>query len=156
MATESAIIGLKEDTIEKLRELRRLNVDSAKGFKECADLIADAALKSAFESIAQERSGQADSLGHHVEWNEGDEQERGSYAAAVHRAWIKVRDACTSDSTSTVLIEAERGEDVIKEAYEEALEETSGSPIHDTIAEQYACVKKTHDRVRGLRDKHNG
>ena len=51
-----------------------------------------------------------------------------------------------------ILIEAERGEDHIKEAYEEVLKETAGSAMNDVLTDQYAAVKAGHDKVRDLRD----
>ena len=150
----SAIVGLSEATLTKLRELRRLCVDSSKGFEECAELAKSAGLKSLFLAIADERRGMDAELERQIEWNDQHEEENGSYLAAMHRAWIRVRDAMSSDD-SCILNEAERGEDTIKEAYEDALKETMGSPIHSLLASQYLQVKDSHDRVRDLRDAAN-
>jgi uncharacterized protein (TIGR02284 family) len=150
--TQKAVVGLADETLDKLRELRRLNVDSAKGFEESAGLVDHNVLKQVFTEIAHERRDQARVLAEQIEWNEGDESEHGSYVAAMHRSWMKVRDALSSDSTQTVLEEAERGEDAIKDAYEDAVSCCVGSPIHAVINEQYLRVKKTHDRIRDLRD----
>jgi uncharacterized protein (TIGR02284 family) len=51
-----------------------------------------------------------------------------------------------------VLVEAERGEDQIKRAYEDALVRTAGSAMNDVLTRQYARVKSGHDRIRDLRD----
>lgn len=151
-AKQNAIVGLHEETLEKLRDLRRMTVDSAKGFEECAELVKDHGYKEAFAEFAAERREMAEALGAHIEWNEGAEPEEGSYAAALHRAWIKVRESISSDSVQPALEEAERGEDIIKNAYQEALDEVVGSPIHGDLSQQYARIKRTHDRVRELRD----
>lgn len=150
----SAIVGLSETTLSKLRELRRLCVDSSKGFEECSELAKSPGLKSLFLAIADERRGMDTELEQQIEWNDQHEEENGSYLAAMHRAWIKVRDSMSSDD-SCILNEAERGEDAIKEAYEDALKETMGSPIHSMLASQYLQVKEAHDRVRDLRDTAN-
>ncbi|TWT99689.1 hypothetical protein Pla108_06320 [Botrimarina colliarenosi] len=126
------------------------------GLDECADLVDNPKAKSAFTEIAKSRLENADQLGRQIEWNDELEAEDGSYLAAMHRAWVKVREACSSDSLQTVLSEAERGEDQIKEAYEDALKDVGTSPIAGLIAEQYQGVKKVHDRVRDLRDAKKG
>lgn len=154
LATTNIIVGLKAETLDKLRKLRRLNVDSAKGFEECAEMVSDNLIKQAFSKIARSRREHAQVLAAQIEWNDEAESEDGSYLAAMHRSWIKVRDACTSDSLATVLEEAERGEDVIKEAYEDVLAEVVGSPAHGLVAAQYASVKEIHDRVRDLRNQY--
>jgi uncharacterized protein (TIGR02284 family) len=51
-----------------------------------------------------------------------------------------------------VLVEAEFGEDHIKEAYEEALTRTGDSAINALLQKQYVRVKAGHDRIRDLRD----
>lgn len=151
----SAIVGLKEETVEKLKELRQINVDSAKGFQECAELVDDIQLKGLFTELGVERSDQAKVLETQIDWNENDiHPEDGSYLAACHRAWIKLKDCCSSDNTQSLLDEAERGEDMIKEAYEDVLGEIVDSPVHQTVSTQYAAVKRAHDRVRDLRDAH--
>lgn len=147
---------LTDDAISRIRELRRLNVDSAKGFEECAGIVQNMAISSAFVDIASRRRAQAEELGQLVAANEGPEDEEGSYVAAMHRAWIKTKEALSSDDLGVVLTEAERGEDAIKEAYEDALQELSGCPACDTLRTQYAEVKAVHDRIRDLRDAHNG
>lgn len=51
-----------------------------------------------------------------------------------------------------ILIEAERGEDHIKEAYEDVLKETAEDAVNDVLTAQYAIVKAGHDQVRDSRD----
>lgn len=154
-ATHTAVLGLNDATVNKLRELRRLCVDSSKGFDECAELIKSPSLKELFLRLAEERRRMDQELENQIEWNDQAEEEEGSYLAAWHRAWIKARDAVSSDSDAVLLSEAERGEDVIKQAYEEALQETAGSPIQPIVHKQYDAVKAAHDRVRDLRDAAN-
>ncbi len=153
MATiQRAIVGSSEETLEKLLELRQLNIDSAKGFEECGELVKNDRYKKTFLDIASTRRHQAEVLGDQIEWDDERETENGSYLAALHRSWIKVRDAVSSDSLQTVLDEAERGEDAIKEAYEDALSACAGSPLYTLINHQYQTVKQTHDSIRDLRD----
>lgn len=150
-----AAVGLSEETLAKIRELRQLCVDSSKGFEECAALIDRGEIQAAFRAIAAERAELATVLASQISWNDSPEPEPGSYLAAMHRAWIAVREACSSDSLGVVLSEAERGEDEIKHAFEGALKQTVNSPIHDVLARQYDSVKRTHDAVRDFRDAHN-
>ena len=62
----------------------------------------------------------------------------------------------TNGDAYVVLIEAERGEDHIKEAYEDVLKATAGSAMNDVLQAQYARVKAGHDKVRDLRDAYKG
>ena len=76
---------------------------------------------------------------------------RGSVAAAVHRGWMDLR-AAVGQGTQAMLEEAERGEDFIKEKYEDVLKHTAGSAVTDVLNRQYRNIKSAHDSIRDLRD----
>jgi uncharacterized protein (TIGR02284 family) len=52
-----------------------------------------------------------------------------------------------------VLIECERGEDVAKRTYEEALIEDLPADVKAIVQRQYEGVKANHARIRSLRDR---
>jgi uncharacterized protein (TIGR02284 family) len=138
-----------------LQDLIRVNIDSCEGFRDAAEHVHDASLKNLFLMRASERERQAEELKTYVELNQEEPVDEGSFAAKVHRVWMNVREALSSDDTYAVLAEAERGEDHIKEAYEDALRQTSGSAVHDVLMDHYAQVKTAHDHIRDLRDAHD-
>ncbi|MBB3206790.1 uncharacterized protein (TIGR02284 family) [Rhodopirellula rubra] len=143
---------LNETTINKLQKLIRANIDSYNGFHESAEELNDEALASLFRSIGDERSAMATELQQHVAFNGEEAEDDGSVAAKTHRIWINIRGKLNGGDPHVILIEAERGEDHIKEAYEEALKETAGSAMNDVLSAQYAKVKAGHDKIRDLRD----
>ena len=71
----------------------------------------------------------------------------------MHRGWIDLKSALTSQDEHAILAECERGEDTAVAAYAEALAE-EGLPGHvaATLQTQYKAVKAAHDRVRDLRE----
>ena len=143
---------LQPDTISKLQKLIRANIDSYDGFVESAKQVKDKNIADLFASIAKERSHLATQLQEYVKWNGAEAEDDGSVAASVHRTWLSVRSKLSGGDAVAVLSEAERGEDYIKEAYEEVIKETAGSPLNDVLLDQYKIVKSGHDRVRDLRD----
>ncbi len=145
-------IELKPETLETIQDLIRANIDAFDGLLEAAEEIDDISISSLFRDIALERSNFASELQDFVVWNGADAVGEGSYAAAVHRAWLNVRSKLNSGDPYVVLVEAEFGEDHIKEAYEESLRQTTGSAISTVLQRQYARVKAGHDRIRDLRD----
>lgn len=152
MRTGSMTLGVSESTLNKLRELRRLCVDSSKGFEECAELSERPGLKTLFREFAEERRELDAELEQQIAMADKAEDEEGSYLAAWHRAWIKLHNSITTMDEHMILSDAEMGEDAIKQAYESALTETVGSPIHPLLLSQYQLVRAAHDRVRELRD----
>lgn len=147
---------LKDETVERIKDLVCINKDSAEGFREAAEVVADAELKGLFGRMSSERQAFAEELRTYVLINDEDTQVgdeiTGSWKGTFHRWWLNLRGTISSGDTYAVLAEAERGEDSIKAMYEEVIEETAGSPLNNVLHQQYAQVKKGHDQIRDLRD----
>ncbi len=143
---------LNQETITKLQKLIRANIDAHDGFRDAAQEINDPQVAQLFRTLANERSAMATELQNYVQWNGEEAEEDGSFAASVHRVWIDIRSKLSGGDPYAILAEAERGEDHIKEAYEDVLKETAGSAMNSVLQAQYARVKSGHDRVRDLRD----
>ena len=147
--------NLPSETIDKLQDLLRVNIDSENGFRDAAGKVDDTALRRVFRQFADERENNAGELKQFVEINGEAAVDDGSLMAALHRTWIDLRTALSSNDSKAVLNEAERGEDHIKHMYEDVLTETAGSAVHDVLQHQYAKIKAAHDVVRDLRDTEN-
>lgn len=146
--------NLREETIEKLQTLIRYNIDAYDGFQKGAESIDNPNLASLFRDLAKERAAMARELQEYVEWNDEEAEDDGSIQAAVHRVWMTIRTKLNDGEPYHILAEAERGEDYIKEAYEDTLKEIPGSALNDVLQRQYARVKAAHDRIRDLRDSY--
>ncbi|WP_437193013.1 PA2169 family four-helix-bundle protein [Planctomicrobium sp. SH527] len=146
--------NLCKETINQLEELIQINIDSRDGFHHAAGAIEDMTLHSMFEALAQQRDEQAHQLSGYVQMNHRTPSMRGTLAASLHRGWMNIREALTTNNLLTVLSDLEHGEDLIKEAYEHSLKVTEGSAVNDVLLHQFAQVKSAHDRIRDLRDEH--
>jgi len=143
---------LAPSTAERLQDLVKVNIDSAKGFREACDSVDDVSFQTLFLDLANERDRFADELGRHLRAEHEIPPDRGTLAGVLHRWWIDARSKFTDGDLHAVLAEAVRGEEAIKERYEKALEETVGSPVHDILAGQFDAIRAGHDRMRELRD----
>jgi len=144
--------NLNDETVAKLQKLIRANIDSYNGFLESAEELTDPEVTALFQELGAERSEMAAKLQAVVEFNGEEAVDDGSVAAKTHRIWINIRGKLNGGDAHIILIEAERGEDYIKAAYEDVLKETAGSAMNDILMEQYRSVKIGHDKVRDLRD----
>ncbi len=151
MTTETKA-ALTEETVEKLHDLVRINIDSRQGLLDAAEAIYDKAVAEVFRKVASERSKFADELKMYVTWNAETPPKEQSFASKVHQCWMNCRAKLNGGDAHVVLIEAEYGEDQIKEAYEDALKNDPGSAMSEILHSQYAVVKKSHDQIRDLRD----
>lgn len=150
MRTETKVT-LNDATIELLQQLIQANIDSRDGLRELTEKTDDEAVSSLFKELADERESQAMELADLVKANSETPEDDGSFKAAAHRVLIDLR-AALGGGTEAMLSEAEKGEDRIKEMYEERLKEELATAVTDVLHRQYSAVKSAHDRVRDLRD----
>ena len=81
----------------------------------------------------------------------GDLERSGSVSGALHRAWVDIKSTITGMDETAVLAECERGEDVARKAYEDALSKELPAAVRSMIERQYQGVRQHQDRVRQLR-----
>lgn len=143
---------MKPETVNKLQDLVRVNIDSCKGFKQAAETVEGESLSRLFSDIATYRQGHADELRKLIDMADEPVPEDGTTFGTAHRWWLAARGALNSGDEKVVLIEVERAEDVIKARYEEAIDATKDSPVHSQLLNQFAEVKAGHDKIRDLRD----
>jgi len=143
---------LDDTTTQTLQELVQINIDSAKGFEEAAGALSDPALKDVCLNLADIRWQNAEELRGFVEWNEEIAPTEGTYLAALHRVWMNVRQSLSSNDAHAILSEAEFGEDQIKAAYKDAIEQATSTAVYPLLARQYLNVCQGHDRIKALRD----
>ncbi|HZX59998.1 MAG TPA: PA2169 family four-helix-bundle protein [Mucilaginibacter sp.] len=84
----------------------------------------------------------------------GKDIEQGTSASGkLHRAWIAVKETFTGHDVHNLLEEIERGEDAIKNAYEDALnDDILPAYIIDMLDEQLQEIMDAHDEIKSLRD----
>jgi len=144
-----------KETISTLNSLIETLKDGQEGFRQASEAVKDSQLKSLFSELSLQRSKFAGELQNYViQLGDSDPEKTSSTAGALHRAWINMKSAITSQDDHAVLAECERGEDSAVAEYKKAMEDDSNlsSPIRETVSQQYTAVKAAHDRVRAMRD----
>ena len=145
MKDQKETTSVLDDLIQTLR-------DGEKGFKQAAEAVRDAQLKSLFTEYSQQRSRFAADLQSQVR-NLGNEPETNSSATgALHRGWINLKSVITGGDDHAILAECERGEDSAVEEYKKALDDDLSQPLCELVSRQFTDIKAAHDRIRNLRD----
>jgi uncharacterized protein (TIGR02284 family) len=141
------------ENISTLNSLIETLKDGQEGFRQAAEAVRDSALKSLFGEYSMQRAKFAGELQNEVvRLGEAKPEENSSVAGSLHRAWINLKSAITSQDDHAILAECERGEDSALKEYQKAMEQELASPLRETVSRQYAEVKIAHDRIRNLRD----
>ena len=109
------------DFVSTLNHLAEISRDGAKGFADAAAAVQNPSLKTTLESASKRCETGARELDGEISKLGGQTDASGTTAGAMHRAWTNLKAAITGRDDKAILVECERGEDVAKAAYEEAL-----------------------------------
>lgn len=141
-----------EETISTLNNLIETNKDGQEGFKDAAEGIDNSELKTTFYKYSQQRSKFAGELQSLVREMGGDPEDSSSLSGSIHRGWINIKSAVTGKDETAILNECERGEDVAKKQYKEALDEALPENANEVVRRQFDEVLKAHDDIKALRN----
>lgn len=142
----------RDDVIATLNDLIETSKDGEEGFKNCADNVKNATLKTFFLEKAERCRKGAAQLQAVVREMGGDPDQSGSMSGAMHRFWLDIKGTIAGMDDHAMLEECERGEDVAKKAYEKALKQDLPSNVHTVIERQYREVVANHNQVRDMRN----
>jgi uncharacterized protein (TIGR02284 family) len=147
MSTDARVA---KDLVETLK-------DGRDGFTAAAERLRgsdEPELAATMQRLAEQRAqfaGEIVAMGHDY----GDDvDESGSAAGALHRGWLKVKDAVTGDDAGSVLGAAVTGEDHAVSEYEKALGEDLSDGFRSVLQRQHASVVAARDEVSQLQDAH--
>lgn len=142
----------KDDIISTLNGLIETSKDGEEGFRSSAENVDDPRLKEFFLRRSQEVAASVKELQDLVRSLGGEPETSSSISGTLHRRWIDIKTALTSNDTLAVLNETERGEDVALKAYREAAEKDLPTEIKFVVVRQLEGAKRNHDQVKQLRD----
>lgn len=143
------------DVISTINGLIETCKDGQAGYKHAAEGVQSSDLKTLFYEFDQQRSEFAGQLQMLVRELGGDPENSGSFTGALHRGWMDIKSVVTGKDEGAILNECERGEDVAKNAYKEALEQALPANVASIVQTQYTAVQAAHDKVKALRDSVN-
>ncbi len=138
--------------IRTLNKLIETCKDGEAGFKVCAEDIKRPDIKQLFTQRARQCAEAAEELQRAVLEFGGQPEDSTSIGADLHRRWVDLKSLVTGKDEAAILNEAERGEDVAKERYSEALSQDLPTDIRAVVQRQYEGVLRNHDEVRALRN----
>ena len=143
------------ETIETLNDLIQINNDRIEGYEKALKetKAEDADLKALFSSMISESHEIRMALGTEVNSLGGDMDSSTTTSGKLYRAWMDVKAVFTGHDRHTVLANCEAGEDAAQRAYRDALsDEDLPAYLREMVSEQQQTLKRSHDKVKALRD----
>jgi uncharacterized protein (TIGR02284 family) len=122
-----------EKMTNKLKKLLEKNYDAEKGYKKAAEKVENTKLKQFFNDQAQKRYD----FGHEIKTeikNYGETPDKGGSATGtMHRTWMDIETAFSSNNEETILGEVQKGEKAAIEEYDEVINDTTLPPTTQKI-----------------------
>ena len=145
---------MSTNIVSVLNDLVETSKDGEKGFLKAAEDTRDPSLKQLFQGRAEDCGRGARELQDLVQRLGGKPETGGTVGGALHRGWVDVKSAVTGRDDHGILAECERGEDVAKKNYRDALDKDLPADVRAIVERQYQGVIQNHDRIRDLRDQY--
>jgi uncharacterized protein (TIGR02284 family) len=114
-----------EETLDQLGKLLTLSNDAEEGYKEAADNVDSSELKTLFLKESRQRAEFAQELDQEIRTLGGDPDNSTSVTADLHRAWMNIKAAFTSNDDKAVVKECHRGDQEAISDYNAVLQETN-------------------------------
>ncbi|MES2499607.1 MAG: PA2169 family four-helix-bundle protein [Pseudomonadota bacterium] len=141
-----------DDAISTLNDLIEISKDGEEGFLQSSKSVNDPKLKAYFLHRSHEVKQSVYELQALVRELGGKPAESASISGYLHRRWIDIKTAISSNDNLAVLNEVERGEDVALNAYREASQKALPASANLLILRQLKGAQRNHDEVKQLRD----
>jgi uncharacterized protein (TIGR02284 family) len=109
-------------------------------------------LAATFTRLAEQRRGFASELRGLAGAYGDDVAVGGSAAAAVHRGWMRLKDAVTGSGPEAILSSAVTGEDHARKEYEKALAEDLSADLRAMAEQQLLAIHAARAEVQDLLD----
>ncbi|MGZ5221395.1 MAG: PA2169 family four-helix-bundle protein [Chitinophagaceae bacterium] len=148
---------VNEKTSEVLNDLITINNDRIAGYnraeKETDDKDAD--LQSLFRQMGAESRSYVTDLSKYVAASGDEPSDKTMLSGKIYRAWMDVKATFSGKDRKAILASCEFGEDAAQKAYDAALSSDAELPteVRQLIMDQKTSLKKSHDRIKALRDR---
>lgn len=148
---------VNEKTSEVLNDLITINNDRVAGYEKAEKETDsnDADLQSLFRQMSAESRSYINDLSKYVAVTGETPTDKTMMSGKIYRAWMDVKATFTGKDRKAILASCEFGEDAAQKAYDSALSSDAELPseVRQLIMDQKTSLKKSHDRIKALRDK---
>lgn len=141
-----------DEAVAVLNDLIEVSKDGEQGFLQSSEAVDDPKLKAYFLHRSHEVKQSVYELQALVRELGGKPEESASISGYLHRRWLDIKTAISSNDSLAVLNEVERGEDVALKAYRDASNKVLPASANLLILRQLKGAQRNHDEVKQLRD----
>lgn len=145
------MMALDAAAVADLKDLVRINTDSARGLRKAAREVQNQRLAGFLRRNADERERFAVELKTLLRMSDEDAEALASVRGAVPRWWLGLRGLVAGGDEDPVLAEAQQAEEAIQARYESVLERAGDNPVCETLIAHCRSIDQTLSRIGDLR-----
>lgn len=141
-----------ENTVSNLKHLLSICNDGKEGYKNAAENVESAELKALMHTYSIQRAEYAAALKTNIQQCGGDpDNSEGGPLGVLHRTWIDIKAALTSNENKAVLDACITGEKAALEAYDKALaDESLSTQTKELLTQQRMGIQESLRNVESL------
>jgi len=139
----------KKEIANNLNQLLEKNYDAEKGYKDAADKVQNTRMKQFLEEQAQLRYDFGHQIKSEIKAFDGDVDKGGSVKGSMHRAWMDLKSAVSSDKEENVMEEVQRGEQSAIEEYNEVINKSNlPATTKDILTQQRDKIQQAQQSAK--------
>lgn len=141
-----------EHAVDVLNGLIQTTLDSANGYKEAAENADRSQYKGMFADRAMKREQLAQQLQQEVRALGGEPKTDQTALGKAHNKFVDLKNALTGGDDKSVIDEVERGEDHIRDKFQDASQDGDLPPdLRSKVERFYQTIKADHDEVSRIK-----
>ncbi|MEE6130376.1 PA2169 family four-helix-bundle protein [Chryseobacterium arthrosphaerae] len=149
---------MNNPTVSTLNDLLQITNDRIEGFNKVEDKVWEKYpnLKSDYNNMVDQSQKMRLELKSLISERNGDADDSTTVAGGLHRTWIDVKNAFSSDNAESTLENVTFGENAAIEAYEKALESGDLCPESSRVVQdQLHSLKASYEKFKNLENRHD-
>ncbi|MBB4078427.1 uncharacterized protein (TIGR02284 family) [Lewinella aquimaris] len=140
-----------KDQVKGLNKLITTLYDGENGYKEAAEEVDSVSLATKFRELSQQRYNFGHEIKPFITRLGGEVDKGGSAGAALHRAWIDIKSALSTQDEAAVLKECIRGDESAIETYREVSADTAlSADARQTLQRHLQTFERTVAELKQL------
>ncbi len=149
---------MNNPTVSTLNDLLQITNDRIEGFNKVEDKVWEKYpnLKSDYNNMVDQSQKMRLELKSLISERNGDVDDSTTVAGGLHRTWIDVKNAFSSDNAESTLENVIFGENAAIEAYEKALDSGELCPESTRVVQdQLHSLKASYEKFKNLENRHD-
>ncbi|UOE39642.1 MULTISPECIES: ferritin-like domain-containing protein [Chryseobacterium group] len=149
---------MNNPTVSTLNDLLQITNDRIEGFNKVEDKVWEKYpnLKSDYNNMVDQSQKMRLELKSLISERNGDADDSTTVAGGLHRTWIDVKNAFSSDNAESTLENVTFGENAAIEAYEKALDSGELCPESSRVVQdQLHSLKASYEKFKNLENRHD-